>query len=357
MELDALIREWDGETVVTHFDHLTGAWIVIAIHSTRRGPACGGTRMKNYPDLASAVQDALKLAAGMSFKFAAADFEMGGGKAVIALPPDFDSPARPDLLRRYGALVHQLRGLYYTGPDVGTSSADMDIIAETGAPYVFARTPRAGGAGDSGPITGLGVFHGLRTTCEVLDGTDSLNGKRVLVQGLGSVGRTLAGLLREAGAEVAFYDVDPEAVRYGCEKLGLQLVPAASVYSTACDFFAPCALGGILNEQTIPQLNCRAVVGAANNQLATPQDAERLRERGILYAPDYICNLGGAMGITGIEALGWSRAEAEQRVIGAVTRTLREVFALARREGISTDAAARRIVEGRVRHAESRSRE
>lgn len=356
MELDALLREWDGETVVTHFDHPTGAWMVIAIHSTRRGPACGGTRMKNYPDLASAAQDALRLAAGMTFKFAAADFEMGGGKAVIALPPSFDSAARGDLLRRYGALVHQLSGLYYTGPDVGTSSVDMDIIAETGAPYVFARTPRAGGAGDSGPITGLGVFHGLRATCKVLDGTDSLAGKRVLVQGLGSVGRTLAGLLRGTGAVVSFNDVDPAAVRHGSEELGLQLVPAESLYETACDFFSPCALGGILNEDTIPRLNCRAVVGAANNQLATPQDADRLRERGILYAPDYICNLGGAMGITGIEALGWTRAEAEQRVIDAVTRTLGEVFALAQRDNISTDAAARHVVEGRLSQAESRSR-
>lgn len=347
-ELDALLREWDGETVITHLDRPSGAWVVIAIHSTRRGPACGGTRMKVYSDLASAVQDAQKLSGGMTFKFAAADFEMGGGKAVIALPPDFDRAGRPDLLRRYGALVHQLGGLYYTGPDVGTSSADMDIVAETGAPYVFARTPQAGGAGDSGPITGLGVFHAIRATCEALDGNGSLAGKRILLQGLGSVGKTLAGLLRQAGAEVAFTEVDPSAIRYGREELGLRLVAAEDLHTTSWDVFSPCALGGILNEHTIAQMNCRAVAGAANNQLATAADAERLKARAILYAPDYICNLGGAMGITGIEALGWSRAEAEQRVIAAITRTLGEVFALARAEDISTDAAARRIVEART---------
>lgn len=347
MDIESLLREWDGEDVFLHHDALTGAFIIVAIHSTRRGPAAGGTRMKTYPDLTSAVQDALRLAGGMTFKFAAADFAMGGGKAVIALPPSFDTRERTGLLKRYGALIKQLGGLYYTGPDVGTSSADMDIIAETGAPYVFARTPLAGGAGDSGPITGLGVYHALRATCEELDGNPSLAGRHVLIQGIGSVGWTLAGLLKDAGAEVSFSDIRPEAAEQG-KSIGLRWVPAEELYSTRCDIFAPCALGGILNAQTIPQLNCRAVAGAANNQLATPGDADRLLARSILYAPDYICNLGGAMGITGIEALGWTREQAEARVAAAVTQTLREVFALSRAQGISTDRAARRIVERRM---------
>lgn len=348
MDVETLLRDWDGETVVTHYDKPTGAWIFIAIHSTRRGPACGGTRMKAYADFHSALQDALKLSAGMTFKFAAADFEFGGGKAVIALPSNFDVTARADLLRRYGALVRQLHGLYYTGPDVGTTSADMDIIAETGAPYVFARTPQAGGAGDSGPITALGVFHAIKTTCQILDGTDSLVGRQVLVQGTGSVGKTLIRHLLNEGAAVSFNEVDPVAIDYCRTQLGLVFVPADQVYATPCDIFSPCALGGILNEKTIPMLRCRAVVGAANNQLANLDDAERLRARNILYAPDFINNLGGAMGITGIEALHWSQAQAEQRVIDAITRTLREVFELAQQENISTDAAARRIVQARM---------
>ncbi len=347
MDLESLLRAWDGEDIVLHYDPPTGAFMVIAIHSTRRGPACGGTRMKSYPDLASAVQDALRLAGGMTFKFAAANFEMGGGKAVLALPPNFDVRERTGLLKRYGALVHQLGGLYYTGPDVGTNSADMDVIAETGAPYVFARTPQAGGAGDSGPITGLGVYHALRATCDEMDGNSSLAGRRILIQGIGSVGWTLAGLLKEAGADVSFNDVRPEAEEQG-RKWRLRWVPAEELYTTHCDIFAPCALGGILNAQTIPLLDCRAVAGAANNQLATVDDADRLLARSILYAPDYICNLGGAMGITGIEALGWTREQAEARVAAAVTETLREVFALSREQGISTDRAARRIIERRM---------
>ena len=348
MNVESLIRDWDGETVITRYDKPTGAWMFIAIHSTRRGPACGGTRMKAYPDFASALQDALKLSAGMTFKFAAADFEFGGGKAVIALASNFDVSLRADLLRRYGALVRQLDGLYYTGPDVGTCSADMDIIAETGSPYVFARTPQAGGAGDSGPITGLGVFHAIKTTCEFLDGSDSLVGRKVLVQGAGSVGKTLIRHLLSAGADVSFNDVEPAAIDYCRQELNLPFVPSDQIFSTPCDIFSPCALGGILNEKTIPQLQCRAVVGAANNQLATLADADSLRERNILYAPDFINNLGGAMGITGIEALHWSERQAEQRVIDAITRTLREVFELAKKENISTDAAARRIVQARM---------
>jgi len=348
MEFDSLICNWDGETVITHYDRLTGAWIFIAIHSTRRGPACGGTRMKAYPDVQSALQDVLKLAAGMTFKFAVADFEFGGGKAVIALPPHFDLSLRAGLLRRYGALIRQLGGLYYTGPDVGTTSADMDVIAETGAPFVFARTPQAGGAGDSGPITALGVFYAMQTTCATLDGNASLSGRKVLVQGAGIVGKTLIEHLLKAGAQVCFSDVDPAAIEYCRTQLGLSFVPPDQVYSTPCDIFAPCALGGILNATTIPTLHCRAIVGAANNQLASLDAAESLRNRNILYAPDFVINLGGAIGITGIEALHWSQAEAEQRVIDAVTRTLREVFDLARNESISTDTAARRIVQARL---------
>lgn len=348
MDFENLIRNWDGETVVTHYDRPTGAWIFIAIHSTRNGPACGGTRMKSYPSIESALQDVLKLAAGMTLKFAAADFEFGGGKAVIALPPKFDSSARPGLLRRYGALVKQLGGLYYTGPDVGTNSADMDVISETGTPYVFARTPQAGGAGDSGPITALGVFHAIKTTCDALDDNASVAGRKILVQGVGSVGKPLMGYLLDEGAQVLFNDVDPSAIAYCRTNLGLQFVPSDQVYSTACDIFAPCALGGILNDQNIPLLRCRAIAGAANNQLASPDDAERLRGRNILYAPDFVINLGGAIGITGIEALHWTQKKAERRVIDAVTRTLREVFELANNANISTDTAARQIVQARL---------
>ncbi len=346
--MESLLREWDGETVIIRYDRPTGAWIFIAIHSTRLGPAAGGTRMKSYSDVQAALQDAFRLAAGMSYKFATPGIPFGGGKAVIAIPPDFDPQSRPALLRRYGALVHQLGGLFYTGPDVGTSSADMDIIAETGAPYVFARTPAAGGAGSSGPFTALGVFTGIQVTCEYLFGDASLKGRRVLVQGMGSVGDALIEHLRAADAKVVFSEVDEGAIRRFRDELGLQFVPAEAVYSTECDIFAPCALGGVLNASTIPQLKCRVVAGGANNQLASPGDAESLRDRGILYAPDYVINVGGAMAILGLETQGWTQERAEKEVIDSVRRALRQVFELAITEGITTDAAAQQIAGERL---------
>jgi leucine dehydrogenase len=348
MDLESLLTEWDGETVIIRYDQATGAWILIAIHSTSLGPAGGGTRMKPYPDPRAALQDGLRLAAGMTYKFAVPGIPRGGGKAVIDIPPDFDPQSRPALLRRYGTLVRQLGGLFYTGPDVGTSSNDMDIIADTGAPYVFGRTCTAGGAGDSGPITARGVFAGLQVACETLYGDTCLKGRRVLVQGTGHVGGKLIQHLRAAEAEVLFNDIDEAAIEHFRDELGLQFVPCESVYETDCDIFVPCALGGILNPRTIPHLKCRAVAGGANNQLSSPEDAERLRARGILYAPDYVINVGGAMAVPGIEALGWSQAQAEKEVVESVRRALRRVFELAAAEGITTEAAARRIAEERL---------
>jgi leucine dehydrogenase len=242
----------------------------------------------------------------------------------------------------------QLGGLYYTGPDVGTSSSDMNIIAETGSPYVFGRTPDAGGAGDSGPITALGVFAGIQVVCERLFGNPSPRNRRILVQGVGSVGRTLMDLLNSAGAEVWFNDIDESVICRFRDEKGFRCVPTESVYGTDCDIFSPCALGGILNTATIPQLKCNAVAGGANNQFARPEDAELLSKRGILYAPDYVINAGGAIGIPGIEALGWSRERAEKEVAGGIQRALRRIFEMSDSEGITTDVAARRLAEERL---------
>lgn len=345
---ESMLRKWDGETVVVRYDQPTGAWTFIAIHSTCLGPAAGGTRMKAYPNVQAALQDALRLAAGMTYKFAVPDLPYGGGKAVIYTPPDLDSESRLALLRRHGALIHQLGGLFRTGPDVGTSSADMDIIAETGAPYVFARTPAAGGAGSSGPFTALGVFTGIQAACEQVFGSASLEGRRVLVQGTGSVGGSLIGHLRKAGASVAFTEVDEDAIRHFRDELGLDFVSPEKAYGTACDVLAPCALGGILNADTIPQLKCRAVAGGANNQLAEPQDAESLRARGIVYAPDFVVNCGGALAILGLETQGWTRERAESEVVNTIRRALRRIFEVAAAEGKTTEAAARQIAEQRL---------
>lgn len=345
--LGSLLRSWDGEEVIIRHDAPTGAWIAIAIYSTRLGPATGGTRMRPYPDLTAAVRDALHLAESMAYKFAIADFPRGGGKAVIAVPPDLRPEERPALLRRYGSLIKGLGGLYETGPDIGTSPEDMDLIAETGAPHVFCRTPAAGGAGDSGPATARGVFEGIRVVCRHLWDGD-VSGRRVLVQGAGSVGGRLIELLRAARAEVLVSDVDERALRRFRGEPGVTLLPPHAVLDTPCDVFAPCALGGVLSEETIPRLRCRAVAGAANNQLAAEDDAARLQERAILYAPDFVLNLGGAVAITGVEALGWPAAEAEERVAGIVADALQHILATAAAEGITTVAAGRRLAESRL---------
>jgi glutamate dehydrogenase/leucine dehydrogenase len=224
----------------------------------------------------------------------------------------------------------------------------MDIIAETGAPYVFARTPAAGGAGSSGPATALGVFAGIQVACEYLFGEASVKNRRVLVQGAGSVGGKLIEHLSRAGADVAFNDVDEDTISYYRDERGLEFVPETAVYATECDIFAPCALGGVLDATSIPQLKCRAVVGGANNQLGGPQDAESLQERGILYAPDYVVNVGGAMAGLGLETQDWTQERAEQEVTENVQRALRRVFELSATKGITTDAAAQQIADERL---------
>ncbi len=345
--METALKDWDGEAIVVRYDRLTGAWIFIAVHSSRLGPATGGTRLKAYPDYQSALQDALRLAVGMTCKFAVHDFPRGGAKAVISTPGLLDRQSRRGLLLRYGTLIRQLNGMFYTGPDSGTSSEDMDVIAETGAPYVHSRTAARGGAGDSGLATSLGVFAAMQTTCERLFGGASLKGRRVLAQGAGSVGGRLIERLLADGAVVSFSDVDPNAIRRFRDERGLAFVPPEDVFDADCDIFAPCAMGNVLNRQTIPRLKCQAVVGAANNQIGAEGDAETLRERGILYAPDYVVNAGGALAITGMESLGWSSAQAEQEV-RRIGDTLKRVFALADAEGITTEAAARRIAEARL---------
>jgi leucine dehydrogenase len=350
--IESMLREWGGETVIVRYDRPTGAWTFIAIHSTRLGPATGGTRMKSYPDVQAALQDALRLAAGMTYKFAVPNLPYGGGKAVIDIPPDLDAQSRLALLRRHGALIHQLGGLFLTGPDVGTSSADMDIIAETGAPYIFARTPAAGGAGSSGPFTALGVFTGIQVACEQIFGDVSLEGRRVLVQGTGSVGGALIEHLRAAGGRIVFSDVDEGAIHHYRDEVGLEFVPAERAYGTECDIFAPCALGGVLNANTIPQLRCRAVAGGANNQLTHPEDAERLRARGIVYAPDFVINSGGALAILGLETQGWGRERAEREVVETIRLALQRIFEVAAAEDITTEAAACQIAEDRLSEQE-----
>ena len=338
--LEDLIRAWDGEEAVIRFDRPTGSWMFVCIHSTARGPAGGGTRMKTYVEPGDVLADAMRLASAMTLKMAAVDMPFGGGKAVLAVPDLLDDEARRGLLLRYADLVASLRGTFHTGPDVNTTVADMDVIGER-CPYVFCRSEERGGSGDPGPHTARGVFHGIRASVRHVFGTDSLEGRVVLVQGLGSVGAPLAAELAAAGARVLVSDVAPRRVA------GTEPVPAEEVIGTECDVYAPCALGGTLNAETIPRLRCRIVAGSANNQLAEPEDAERLREAGILYAPDFVINAGGVLNALGSEHLGWTREQIEER-LAQIGDTLEEIYSKAEAEAITTEAAAERLARSRL---------
>ncbi|HET6444078.1 MAG TPA: Glu/Leu/Phe/Val dehydrogenase dimerization domain-containing protein [candidate division Zixibacteria bacterium] len=350
--MEELLRNWDGENLIVTYDRPAKTWIIIAVHSTVLGPAVGGTRMKTYTDLGEAVLDAQRLAAGMTYKWAAAGSDMGGGKAVLFVSEEMTGDDRTALLERYGDLVQKLRGLFMTGPDLGTSVADMDVIGQRAPSYIFGRSTAFGGAGDPAPFTALGVFTAIEVTAKQLFSETSVREKRVVIQGAGSVGRNLARMLSEAGAEVLFTDVDESAVQYGRDELGLTFIPTDEVYDVQCDIFAPCAIGGIISASTIDRLNCRAVVGGANNQLVKPEDAANLRARGILYAPDFVANCGGAVAITGIETTGWTREQAAEKVRKSVRENLLKIYELSSSQDISTDQAACLLAEMRLAKSE-----
>ena len=343
-----LLRRWDGEHAVIRHDPESGAWMLVCIHSTRLGPAMGGTRLKSYAGPAEALEDALRLAAGMTRKLAVLGLPCGGGKAVLAVSEVPSGAARRRLLESYGDLVESLGGSYVTGPDVNTGEADMNVIGGRTA-HVFCRSAAAGGSGDPSIHTALGVFHGIKATLAHLDGSDQLAGRTVLVQGTGSVGAKLARLLLDAEAVVLVSDVDEERAR----ATGGRPVPADAALELECDVYAPCALGATLNEASIPRLRCRAVAGAANNQLAEPDDAERLRGAGILYAPDYVINGGGALHGIGLEQLGWDPERLEREVAG-IADTLTGLYRQADEERITTNEAAERLAATRLAGADGK---
>ena len=346
--MEELIKNWSGESILIHKDEPTGAVIYIAIHSTKLGFAVGGSRMKSYNSPREAIEDALRLSEGMTYKFAAADVAYGGGKCVIDMPERPEGEARREFLHRYGAVINKLGGLYKTGPDSGTSTEDMDVIAEVAIGNIFA-TSKA--SGDPGPFTALGTFTGIEAVCETIYGDRSLKAKRVLVQGVGDVGRPLVDLLEKAGAVVMFSDVVPEVIAEYQDQRGFEYIPPKDVSSAPCDIYAPCALGAILNSKTIPELKCVAVAGSANNQLEKPEDAELLRSRNILYAPDYVINCGGAVGNTGIEVHNWTVDEAKAHIVKSVDETLKKIFETSSRDQISTDEAALQIAKERLSQA------
>lgn len=348
MGFEELLRAWDGEEAVVHHDDPTGSWMLIGVHSTVRGPAMGGTRLKAYALAEEALDDVLRLSSAMTLKQAAADLPYGGGKAVVAVPdvPGSGTDERRELLLRYAELVDSLHGTYVTAADMNTAEADMDTIGER-TPHVLGRSKANGGAGDPGTDTAVGVFHGIRASVRRVFGSDELDGRSVLIQGVGSVGTRLAELLHEAGAPLLLADVDAGRAAALADELGAKVVAADDVIGTECDVFSPCATGRVLTAETIPHLRCRVVAGAANNQLGSADDGDRLREAGVLYAPDYVVNAGGVIHLAGYETLGWNDATMAIRLEG-IGDTLLEVFESAERDAISTATAADRLAASRI---------
>ncbi|HEU0131320.1 MAG TPA: Glu/Leu/Phe/Val dehydrogenase dimerization domain-containing protein [Mycobacteriales bacterium] len=344
--MENVLRDWDGEYALTAYDEPSGAYMFIAVHSTRLGPAGGGTRMKTYARAEDGLLDACRLGEAMTLKMAVAGLPMGGGKSVLAVPGELDPQVRRDLLLHHARNIAALGGRYRTGPDMNTNSADMDTINEV-TPYAFGRSVEKGGSGSSAPDTATGVFHGIVASVAHLDGAEDLTSKRVLVQGTGAVGEPLVEMLVKAGAHVIVSDVSLERVEALYDRLGVEVVAPASVLETECDVYAPCATGGVLDPTTIPRLRCRIVAGAANNPLSDRSDGELLREAGILYAPDFVINGGGAIHLIGYEQLGWTEEQVERGLIGIGT-TLREIYRQADAAGISTEEAAERLARARL---------
>jgi leucine dehydrogenase len=333
-----LLRDWDGELVAMRSDEPTSTWMFVGLHSTVLGPAFGGTRMKVYAEPEEALRDVLRLSSAMTNKNAMADLPFGGGKAVLAVPSVPSGRSRRDLMLRYGDLIASLGGSYVTACDMNTTSPDMDIIAER-CPHVMGATEEHGGSGTSAPDTAIGVFHGIRASLAQALGSDDPSGRTIVVEGAGAVGGPLIDLLAEAGAKIIVADIDTDRANAVAERVGASVADPSGVFDVPCDVFSPCATGAIMNAETIARLRCRVVAGAANNQLATPEDADRLAAAGILYAPDYIVNAGGVLHLAGYERLGWTSEQVAAR-LAAIGDTLRDVFEVAERESVTPEAAA-----------------
>jgi leucine dehydrogenase len=332
----------DHEQVVFASDPATGLKAIIAIHSTKLGPAAGGCRILAYADDRAALTDVLRLSRGMSMKTAMAGLPLGGGKSVIIADPRRKSPA---LLRAMGRAIDTLGGRYVTAEDVGTSAADMVEIRK-GTSHVMGLPVSAGGSGDPSLSTALGCFEGIRAALRYKSGRQSVEGVRVAIQGLGHVGFNLARLLSDAGARLIFSDIDGAAMARAARAFGAETANPDAIYDCEAEVFAPCALGAILNDRTLPRLRAGIVAGAANNQLATPAHGLALQRRGILYAPDYVINAGGIIQV-GAEITGGTTADVEGR-IRAIGDTLLSVFRVADAEAISASDAADRIAMDRI---------
>jgi leucine dehydrogenase len=332
------------EQVAYWHDRAVGLRAIIAIHSTALGPALGGCRMHPYVDEHDALRDVLRLSRGMTLKCAVAGVPLGGGKSVVLGDPDRDKSE--ELFRSFGRFVDTLGGRYTASVDVGTGQRDLDWMRLESAHVTL---DLSGPEGDGNYLTALGTFAGIRAAAAHAFGSDSLAGRTVAVQGLGQVGWELCRLLHGAGAALVVADVREARVARAVEELGARAVAPEAILAERCDVLAPCALGGVLHERSIPALDCRVVAGCANNVLVTPRDGRRLHERGIVYAPDYVINAGGII-TEACRQAGLTFSEARERVL-AVHDNVARVLAMAHRDDIASSEAADRLAAERLGEA------
>ena len=341
MQLFDTIASMGHEQLVICNDSSAGYRGIIAVHSTTLGPALGGTRFWQYASDEEAIVDALRLARGMTYKNAVAGLNLGGGKSVII--GNNKTADREMIFRAHGRFVESLGGRYITAEDVGTSTADMD--------FVHMETKNvsglAGRSGDPSPVTAHGVFRAIQASAKERWGSDALSTRTVSLQGAGHVGYYLAKELHEAGASLVVTDIDAERVKQVVAEFGARSVAPEEIYGVQADIFAPCALGGIINDKTIPQLRCEIVAGAANNVLLEERHGVALEDKSILYAPDYVANAGGVINVYS-ELAGWSSARAFRKA-DEIYDTILKVFAIAKQDKVPTFVAADRLAEQRIK--------
>jgi len=339
------MEKYDYENLLLCQDKALDFKAVIAIHDTTLGPATGGCRMWQYHSEMDAIEDALRLSRGMTYKYAAAGVNLGGGKAVIIGDPKRKD--REPVFRALGKFINRLGGKYITGEDVGTTLNDMEYIRmET--EHVVTLPTYLGGAGDIAPMTAFGTIRSMQACCNRVYGSTSLEGKRVAIQGLGAVGHNVVGQLHELGAKMVVADIDPDKVDAMVKKYGVETVDPQAIYDVDCDIFCPCALGAMINDNTLTRLRCKIICGAANNQLKEEHHGDLLEEKGFVYAPDYITNAGGTIYDTDRLGVGGVSHERGKEKVSRIYDNMVQVFEIADRDEIPTYLAADRMAEERM---------
>lgn len=343
MKILEAMKQYDYEQLVFCQDESSGLKAIIAIHDTTLGPALGGIRMWSYATEEEAIVDALRLARGMTYKNAVSGLNLGGGKTVII--GDARTDKSEAMFRALGRYVEGLNGRYITAEDVGTTEEDMNnIFMETS--YVTGVSPAFGSSGNPSPVTAFGVYQGMKAVTKIAYGSDSLEGKKIAIQGVGNVAYHLCKYLHEEGAKLIVTDIYEPNVERAVRDFGATSVHPDEIYDVDCDIFSPCALGAIINDETIDRLRCKIIAGSANNQLKEDRHGDLLEQKGIYYAPDYVINAGGVINVAD-ELYGYNRERAMTKVKG-IYDTIEKVFEIAKRDGIPSYQAADRLAEERI---------